>query len=198
MKQTTKRFVSMLGGLTLLVSAMVVYFEFITPVYSEVQNIKSKQIGSGRFLLSEQETIEKVRDLISSYEGQIKVQEFVSMALPSGDEDVPGALAQVYGLSKNSGLAMQSIGISAANPLGSPDGKTAVAFSLQKPVGKISFNLRVNGSYEDLKGFLSLLETNIRIFDLVSVGVQPLAGEGGAPRDFYGYDINVVAYYQSN
>ena len=198
MKQTTKRFLSMMGGLILLVSALVVYFEFITPVYSEVQEIKSKQIGSSRFLLDEQETIEKVRDLISSYQGQVKVQEVVSMALPSEEEDAPGALAQIYGLSKNSGLAMQSAAISSADAQSVSDADKSAAFSLQKPIGQVSFNLRLNGSYADLKGFLSLLETNIRVFDLVSISVQQSGLGEDAPKDFYGYNMTVVAYYQSN
>ena len=195
----------MVLGLVLLVASLMTYFQFITPAYDETQQIKSKQLGRSFFLKEEQSTIEKVQGLISSYQTQGQIQNAVSLSLPT-NPDIGGALAQIYGISKNSGLVFQSASISSLSiqsvdsgaPLRDGTGESvavAPSFSLQKPIGSVSFNVRLNGSYEGLKDFLDLLQTNIRIFDVKTLSISP-AGASGASIGIFNYDLSVVAYYQ--
>ncbi|MDO8536844.1 MAG: hypothetical protein Q7R94_01200 [bacterium] len=206
MRQTTKRFTSMIIGLIFLVVALVVYFEFIQPAYEDAQAIKAKIFSQQEFLDSKKETINQVQKLISSYQGQAQIEAAISAALPIG-EDLAGAIAHLTGISENSSLVLQSISASVAAPPASnkPKGGEQANFqaSLQKPIGSVNFHLKLTGSYENLKTFISFLETNIRIFDLKSLGVQaasqsqPAQGKALAQQDFFNYEIGVTAYYQT-
>lgn len=204
MKQTTKRFLSMVLGLVLIVASLMVYFQFISSAYDEIQLIKSQKIGRGLLLQNEQLAIEKVQNLISEYQSQGQIQEKISLSLPA-TEDVGGGLAQIYGIAKNSGLALQSASISllgirsqnsgAAAELGSGE-KSASQFSLQKPIGSVVFNVRLTGSYDGLKDFLKLLETNIRIFDVGIISISPVGVSTGVPSGTFNYDVSITTYYQ--
>lgn len=195
----------MLLGLVLIVSSLMTYFQFIRPAYDESQIIKSQQLGHSLFLQNEQEAIKKVQDLISAYQTQSRIQDAVSLSLPT-EEDIGGALAQIYGIAKNSGLTFQSasislLGIQAAGgdiaTQGSGQGAAvAPQFSLQQPVGSVVFSVRLTGSYEGLKDFLGLLETNIRIFDVGVLSIGSAATSGGVPTGIFNYDLSITTYYQ--
>ena len=72
-----------------------------------------------------------------------------------------------------------------------------------KPLGSFSFRLAASGSYENFKNFLSEIETNIRIFDVKTVALQPagVAAQTGAKaassQDAFNYTITVATYYQT-
>ena len=57
----------MVSGLALIAASFVVYLEFTSPVYFEIQNIKREHLGKILFLAEEQSAIEKVGDLMSDY-----------------------------------------------------------------------------------------------------------------------------------
>lgn len=214
MKQTTKRFASIVIGLALLAATFISYFEFIQPAYDDAQSAKAAYISEQQFLDTEQSTVKKVQDLISSYENQAQVQQAVSSALPV-QEDVVGAIAQLYGLASQSGLSLQSISVSvtgiqnasavkpaAATASGALPSAANFQASLQKPVGSISIQVKLDGQYENLKQFISLLGTNIRIFDVKTLGIQSHTlsqgvGQTKTVQQTYNFDVNVMAYYQS-
>lgn len=183
----------MVLGLVLIVASFMLYLQFIRPAYFDSQDIKSQQLGKSLFLREEQDAISRVQNLISSYGVQNRVREAISMALPA-EEDVGGAIAQLYGLSKNSGLSFHSASISVAGlKAATEDGQP----TLQKPVGPINFVLRLSGTYDELKKFLEFLETNIRIFDVqnLSLGSLGTAAGGTGPQEF-NYDLLLLTYYQ--
>jgi len=201
MRQTTKRFLSLILGLAFLVGALVVFFEFIQPAYEDAQGIKAQGLGLRSFLASESATIKQVKDLISAYQGQGEVQQAVSLALPL-KEDVAGAVAQLYGLAQNNNLILGSIsvsvGLAAPSSRAAAGGEQAAAeFTLQKPIGSVNFQLKLTGPYEALKAFMSKLENNLRVFDLKSLAITQSAGVSGkGAQDIYNYDVGVTAYYQ--
>lgn len=200
MKQTTKRFLSLILGLVFLVGALVVFFEFVQPAYEDAQAIKSQQFSLRNFLDNEGATIKQVKDLISAYQGQGEVQQAVSLALPT-TEDLAGAIAQLYGLAQNNGLIFESVSVSVS--LAAPSarieegGTGGATFALQKSIGSINFQLKLVGPYAALKAFVSRLETNLRIFDLKSLVIQPASQTAkSAQVDLYNYDVGVASYYQ--
>jgi len=184
-----------------LVSALVVYFEFIQPAYEEAQKIKSEELSAKAFLDSEKAAVNQVQNLISNYKGQGQIQEVVSLALPL-KEDLSGALAQIYGLAQNNDLGFQSVSISVGGPESTPRSlslgtqETSFRSSLKKAFGKITLSVRLSGSYGDLKNFLSQLETNIRVFDVDSLIIQPTTIPGKPAQDLYTYDLTFATYYQ--
>jgi Tfp pilus assembly protein PilO len=50
----------------------------------------------------------------------------------------------------------------------------------------------MTGTYEDFRAFLSNLETNVRIFDLKAMSIQPIAKQ----TNLFGFSLTVAAYYQ--
>lgn len=181
----------MVVGLALIAASFVVYFEFTRPAYFEIQSVKGEQLSNSLLLAEEQSAIKKVSDLISDYRGQAETQKAVSLALPPTN-DPSGALAELYGMVKNSGLNLQSVAIS-QSPSSVGAGAGAV-FNLQKPIGTIIFNIRASGTYRAFKELISLLETNIKTFNIGSIEIDQL---GGRNIDNFTYNLSVKTYYQT-
>lgn len=201
MKQTTKRFISMIVSLFLIIGAIILYFDFIQPAYDDAQKIKSEDLGERLFLDGEKSAIEQVQRLISTYQGQGGAQQAVSLSLPA-TEDLAGALAQLNGLADESGLSAQSFSVSVLSlqkPVESGGlGQKNLGAELNKPLGAINFQIKASGSYQALKNFISMIETNMRIFDVKSFNIQPIFGtQGKAVQDLYAYDLAVATYYQA-
>ena len=190
----------MLLSLVLIMAALMMYFQFIGPAYDDSQKVKSEQLGHSVLLRGEQAAIKKVQDLISAYQTQSEVQGALSLALPT-EEDVAGALAQVHGIAKNTGLQLQSASVSGQGQQVDPLRATATGmqrFSLQRPIGATSIVLQLSGPYEGFKEFLGLLENSLRIFDVDNIIVNPGSDSGGRPSGLYSFNLSVRTYYQAN
>ena len=107
MRQATKRLISMALALFFMVTAFVIYFSFTAPAYDELQRIRSEVLAREALTDSQTKVIQQVKQLVSTYQGQIQIQERVSLTFPLG-EDVPGALTQLHGLVVGNRLAPQS------------------------------------------------------------------------------------------
>ncbi|HUZ93046.1 MAG TPA: hypothetical protein VNG29_03575 [Candidatus Paceibacterota bacterium] len=215
MKQSTKRFASLLIGLLFLFAALIVYFELIAPAYQNAQSAKAQYLSQQSFLTSEEATIKKVQDLIANYQSQSQVQDAVSSALPLSP-DIPGAITQITGVARQSALAVQTISVqaqgiqnvqsvAAAPAPGSTVNTAAANFagSLEKPIGTILLSVKMSGQYENIKQFISLLATNIRLFDPESVDIEPIAAAQGVGsstviQQNYNFTVNVATYYQGS
>ena len=88
-------------------------------------------------------------------------------------------------------LSLQSLSISA--PVAQNAGGVQSA-AVIRPIGNMTFQVRVIGTYGDFQNFLQNLETNIRIFDVRSISIDPLAKPN---QDFYGFDLAIITYYQN-
>lgn len=189
----------MILGLFFLVASIVIYSQLIQPAYQDAQSIKADELSKQAFLNSEKNAIQQVQALISAYQGQGQVQQVVSAALPDG-EDLAGALVQIYGLTQASSIEIPSIGLSSSGSTGGaaygPAAQKSAQSSLQKPVGSVNINLSGSGSYSDFQKFVSMLETNIRIFDVKSLGIQPTPPDKGVAIPIYHYNLSLVTYYQ--
>lgn len=202
----------MILGLLFILSSVMMYLELIQPAYENAQQTKARKNSLQTFIDSEKTVVERIQKLINSYKGEGQVQQAVSEVLPI-EKDVAGALAQLYGLAQNNGLSAKAFTISAVPALkkrgasnAAPGIPEASSFetALQKQVGALSFGLQLSGSYENLKNLLSALETNIRIFDVATIDVQPVLStataksvSAGMPTDSFNYSITVNTYYQS-
>jgi hypothetical protein len=202
MKQTTKRLVSTLFALLLLVIAAIAFFELVQPEYTNLMALKGQAVGEKQLLVNEQKIVAQVQSVLSTYQSQSSGTQAVNLAMPIGANNAE-ALAQLYGLATNSSLAVQSVGISLQNAPQS-SGNASSSAALIKPKSSITFQLAANGSYEALKTFLQGLENNVRVFDVTGLSIHPVnavTNAGVAPastQDFYTYTITAVAYYQSS
>ncbi len=197
MKQATKRFVSMIIVLLFIVGAFVIFFELIRPAYEDAQTIRSEVISRETFVHDQEDAIAQVQQLIQSYQSETGVQESVDRALP-GSPDFAGALYQLNGIATGNGIGLSTLSVSAPSLASNrPDPATSsssASVALVKPVGTVSFQVKLTGRYEDLKAFLADLEDNIRIFDVQSLSVQQAGTKPGV--DLYTVDMSITTYYQ--
>ncbi len=206
MKQETKRLSSLILAALILVGAFMVYFEFIMPAYTNVETIKGQEESEAALYANETQIVNQGKSLLATYQSDASSSQLVAMALPVG-QDVSGALAQIYGIAANTGVAIQQTGISIqavtsqGATAGSQIANAAAAGSVIKPTGTVSFQITGSGSYESFKNFLLGLETNIRIFDVTAISLQPDAilatKTQAANQDMFTYTMTVVTYYQS-
>jgi hypothetical protein len=207
MKITTKLFSSTLLALLLLVISAIVFFELVQPEYTTFMTLKGKATGAQQFLANEQKLVADAQSLLSSYQSQSASAQAVNLAMPIGQNNAT-AIAQLYGLATNSGLLIQSVGVSLQaspqNTASTASSSGMSAASLVTPKGSVTFQIVASGSYESLKTFLQGLESNVRIFDVTGLSIKPITSvtTGGvsqaAVQDFYNYTITAVAYYQSS
>jgi Tfp pilus assembly protein PilO len=204
MKQNTKRLYSMMIALAFLVVALIVYFDMLTPAYTDLQAAKGNEISEQALLDNEKQVVTQIQTLLATYQTQSGDQQEINAALPVGP-NLAGALAQLYGIGSADNIAIQGVGIStqlttaAALTEGGVAGAAATG-QITKPVGSITFTLTVAGSYESIKSFISDLETNMRFFDVGQVSLQPVSSgsskSGGT--DLFTASLSVVTYYQSS
>lgn len=195
MKQSAKRFASSIISLFLLVGAFVVFFNFLQPAYQEVSELKGRLLSLEEFRAEQGAALQDIQALIGAYNQSREIRDTVSLALPL-TPSLADAVAQVNGLIINNSLSAQSYGLSAVSePVLSEEARRSLGTEsiVVQPVSPISFNLRLTGSYEDFKNFLKQLETNVRVFDVKTLSLQPA---GKPEEDFYVYDLTVATYYQ--
>lgn len=213
MKQETKRLSSIILAALILAAALMVYFEFIVPAYTALEVTKGQQESEAILYTNEQQIVSKVKSLLVTYQNDSVASQAVAQALPVGP-NISGALAQIYGIAANAGVTVQGAQIStqavqavttqptAAGATNSQITSAAAAGSVVKPTGSISFQVTGSASYESFKNFLQGLETNIRVFDVTAISLQP-AGIAAtktqaANPDMFNYTITVVTYYQAS
>jgi hypothetical protein len=206
MKQETKRLSSIIIAALIVGAALMVYFEFIIPAYTSLQLVKGQEESETTLYANEQQVVSKVKSLLTTYQNDASSSQSVAMALPVGP-DVSGALAQIYGIATNANVTIQGAQIStqavqAAAAPATTVATAAAAGSIIKPTGAVSFQVTGFSSYESFKSFLQGLETNIRIFDVTAISLQPAGIVATktqvANPDIFNYTITVVTYYQGS
>ena len=202
MKSSTKRFTGALLALAFFVGAFIVFFELVQPSYGDLMVLKGKFAGEQVLLQNESSTIAQVGKVITAYGTQSAAQAAISAALPVG-QDISGAAAQIYGLADANHITIQNTSISVSAPQSAAIRQAATANTsgvnlTLRPTGTIAFAISAAGRYEDFVNFVSGFETNMRIFDVRQVSIQPLPPIAGKPanQDSFTYLITVAAYYQ--
>lgn len=190
MKSSTKRLVSLVAALLMVFAALVVYFNLTVPEYDVADKIRADVYAREQFVGDQKGAIEQVKKLLTDYKGKEGLRDVVSLSLPLS-LDQSGVLHQVGNMASLNKLSLQSFAISA--PV-SQNLSAATSTAIIRPIGTMNFQFRVVGTYEDFKNFLRNMETNIRLFDVRSISVDPL---GKPNQDFYGFDLTVATYYQN-
>lgn len=190
MKASTKRIISILISVSLMIAIVVIFVKFIKPAYAELQNLRG-EIQTRAVLLEDQtKAVSQVQNLISQLQEQniSQFQEQISLVLPL-NESVPQALSQYQTIAQANGLNVQSAGLNylAIKP-------SAANINLAKGIGTIRFKLKLLGSYEAIRTFIQAIETNVRLTDLVSFKISRA---GQTKQNLYLNEVVVDAYYQT-
>ncbi|MCR4328083.1 MAG: hypothetical protein NUV53_01030 [Patescibacteria group bacterium] len=202
MKQTTKRFLSLIVSLLLIAAAFVAFLNFIQPAYGEVQKLKSEVTTREEFVASQQEAVRKVQGLISAYNTQGELRGVINLTLPF-EQDVAGALTQLAGLIQDSTLGGKSFTISTPDenggaPIRDSKGNESKDLVSLHDLGRVVFVTRFSGSYDNIKNFFEKLELNVRVFDIIALSIAPVASEKQTKQDIYEVDLQVMTYYQKD
>lgn len=195
MKQSSKRLLSLIVAVVFLFGAFFIYFNLIQPAYEEVQVARGEVYAKEDFIETQKNVVEQVKLALEQYQGKEELQRAVSMAIPPGTNQSEIA-HQISALATQNQLTIQSL--SAATPTVQNVKEVEASADANnfkvKPLGVLSFQLKVSGTYANFKAFLSNLENNIRVVDVKSVSVEEL---GKANQDFYLFSITVATYYQN-
>jgi Tfp pilus assembly protein PilO len=192
MKQSSKRFISLMVAVVLLFAALIIYFNFIQPAYGDAEQAKNDMLAKQDFVNNQKSAIQQVKNLVAQYQGKGDVAQAVSLALPT-NKNQADAFHVLSGLADLHHLSLQSFAASAAAAQNITVGQ-ASSTSLVRPTGSLLFQIKFAGAYADFKAFLQNIETNVRIFDVRSLGVAPLGKPG---QDFFTFDLTVATYYQN-
>lgn len=205
MKQSSKRLASISLSFLFLLAAVVVFFDLVQPEYANEKSLQSQVIGEQSYLTDQTALVKQVQTTLNEYQNNVSSSADVALAMPSG-EDVAGALAQIQGIAANTGITITNISATQPQvqiPAAPSGGAAASSTALLKPIGNFSFNISASGSYEGFKNFIQQIETNIRIFNVQTVSLQPanlaaVAGSKASPaRDLFNYTVMVATYYQT-
>ena len=185
MKSSTYRLLSILGSCFLLIAAVIVYSNLVHPAYNEIQKLRDQRAANLNLLQEQGEAINAVNRLLSEYQSLAQIQENISMVLPN-KEGVPSVINQLQGLAKINNLNIESLSLQYPPLKASTD-------TLIKPLGTLRATIRLNGDYKDLRPFLGDIETNIRLIDVYSLGIEG----GGIPgKNKLIYNLVLDTYYQ--
>lgn len=191
MKASTKRILSILISVSLMIAIVVIFVKLIKPAYSELQNLRGEIQARAVLLQDQNKAVSQVQNLISQLQEQniFQFQEQISLVFPL-TESVPQALSQYQAIAQANGLNVQSAGLNylAIKP-------SATNVSLAKGIGTIRFKLKLLGTYEALKSFAQAIETNVRLTDVVSFKISRA---GQIKQNLYLNEIVVDSYYQSH
>lgn len=196
MKQSSKRLMSLVVAVVFLFGAFFIYFNAIQPAYEEVQASRGEVYAKEDFIETQRAVVDQVKAALEQYEGKEALQNAVSMAIPPGTNQSEIA-HQISALATQNQLTIQTL--TAATPTvqnvkeveGARDENTNFKV---KPLGVLSFQMKLSGTYANFKSFISNLENNIRIVDVKSASIED---SGKVTQDFYLFNITVATYYQN-
>ncbi len=197
MKQSTKRFISIIVSLLFLTAAVVVYFTFIQSEYQATMLVKAERDKRQDFVDNQTKNIKTIDSLINSYNSGASAQRIVSAAIPVGADNA-SLIAQVNAVAAANGLQVQSFSVGnapvASASASSSKASASAAESVRRPLGTITFQVRLAGTYNGIKAFLQGIENNIRVMDVKNISFAPLNKENA---DAYSVDATISAYYQT-
>ena|SRR3989344_3402287 len=192
MKLSTKRTGSLLASVLFFILAFVIYINLVSPELDGLTALR----GTLRFkteTLERQQTVnEQVKNLIAKFKSVKSLEETIALAIPP-EEDIASLVNQVQAIAKSSGVSLSLIGFRITDATGAGR-KATTTLSGVIGYGAIRTTLKVSGTYQAIKSFLRLLETNVRVMDVNSFAFRSLSGSG---EGLYGVDITVSSYFQS-
>ncbi|MBI2013269.1 MAG: hypothetical protein HYS87_00295 [Candidatus Colwellbacteria bacterium] len=186
MRGSTKRLISIMGSFAILVVTIYVFSAFLRPSYADVQVLRGER-DARLVILSQQQSAESaVRNLLAAYQGAGELEEAFTDMLPKPNANVPQVLNQLSGMASANNMVFESASFQ-YTPIKQSDS------SIVSGLGTLRITTRMNGRYDGLKGFLDMLEHNLRVMDINSLRI-----DGGAlpGREIFAFTIVVDAYYQ--
>ncbi len=182
MRPSTKRILSVFASMVFLIAALVVYQNLIKPEFDEI-NGKRNELTTKKYTYETQKAaVDQFEGLLGQFQNLTSFQRSVNEIIPNRAE-ITQAVNQVEAISRSSNVIILGIDF---KDLGGQVSKSP----LVKRLGVVEIKIRLGGQYQDLKNFLKLLETNIRLTKVTSFSFS------GLQQGFYNLNLTAEVYYQ--
>ncbi len=183
-------------GVVLVALAVAAYFFLFAPAWAKLQSggeydlvAKQDELDSAAAYFSKIKKLQTNFDLVRAEDTYAKMER----ALPVS-QDLPALLVTLEALAGESGMKVEGVEVSepqgdiraVAAPAGQPQPVSAIPVA---PAGvrKVNIVLRLGAAdYGAFKDFLNRIESNLRLFDLISFNFDPKSTQ---------QTINLVTYY---
>jgi len=176
-----------------LISALILVFVFLGPLWSSIKVLRNEINQKKLTLTATEELLAKTQDLDQEYQSLAEQAQKVPFALPK-EKDVPYLLTQFDALAASNGLLLESMSFGQAE-----QEKENSYQVLDQPKNILSFpgsslNIKVSGSYDAFKGYLTNLENSVRSMDVHSIKFAA-SEEGLAALGIFEFDLGITVYY---
>ena len=155
------------------------------PMISDVLKTKEDVKTQQDLLKEKNDFIQKAEKLAEQYKGSEDIFKKLDVILPD-NQDMPNMIVQLEALANASGVVLRDVTFA-------EEEKTEGNVSDYKA---IRINVKIDGSYEAFKNFLTAVENNMRLSDVNSIGFQATTNSTGVST--FGFDVVLTTYYQTN
>lgn len=185
MKDSTKRFYSLLLSFAMALGALIIYVTMISPSFSAIQTLRGERQAKQVRYDDYKKAVELTNTMITRSQGLTVLSESFNQSIPQ-TEEIPSMLNQIYGLAKMNNILVGGVDFQIVPTVESNTN------ALVTPLGKVRATVKGIGSYSDTKNFIKALETNVRIMDISSANIT----EGNKKAPVLASTIVIDAYYQ--
>lgn len=194
MRYLSKRFISILLSFAFIAIALVLYINFIKPTYADIKTDQGRLAAINESNQQYKDIFGKLKGVSDDLNKSPDLQNRVSMTLPLSP-NAPDSLNQMTSIASANGLSIVSIDLAEAPVIPAVNAKPDSA-SIIKGIGVLKNNIRVTGSYAQIKSFLQGIESGVRISNIRSVKIDRVAN--AASQDSFTVTFEVETYYQVN
>lgn len=188
MRVSTKRILSILVGFLFLMGALFIYLGLIRGEMASVGEVRSLLASKEALFANQEAAVNQVKDLINEFKNFTQLQGTVSRAIPDGASTI-SALRELEAVGRTAGAVITGLDFSTPTP--SSRGASGAA-SVVKRLRTLEVKVRAEGPYSNLKQFVKLLETSVRVANVTRLNYVP--GGVGNSSDIVSLELEM--YYQ--
>jgi len=195
MKYTAKRNLSLGLSVTFLVLALIVFFVWDWPSFKEVGELNKKINQEQTQYNNQYQAVQIAKSIIDQYKSLINVSQTVSLSIPR-DPEIQNLLAQVDNITTQSGLTLDNINFETAATVVPSAKQAKQSTSIVQNYHTMTLTLGLSGNYESLKTWLNVIETNIRLMNVVKISFAGLSAEASKNIGIFNFKVALNVYYQ--
>jgi Tfp pilus assembly protein PilO len=177
--------------LILIAGSVGVFVKLVQPMYANVQNLRSEVSTSGGSL-STAGIIKKQRDdLIAKYHSISKTDlDSLNALLPDSVNNIRLIIQMNALANKNNLSTLRSVDYQT----GESKDKNTQYLDSEKPYGEFLISFQTTGQYKNFLTFISDLESNLRLVDIVGIDFSSSDGEVGGTTSM-SYKVTLKTYW---
>lgn len=165
-----------------MIGTVILYVSYIRPELAVIDTLRSENLSKQKQKTENEQVVKKAKEIIAKYQNETGLKDTASLALPVG-ENVPGALAQINAIVKNSGVSLTNMSFKIA-------GLQKSTKLYAKRMGNLEVTAEAQGSYDGIKSFIRMIESNVRVSNINTLAIV------GTDDDVYKASLMFTMYYQ--